>query len=151
MSFDFTGYSLFDIVGVTGFLFYLAAYTSLTMKWLEGHSLRYFTLNLCASSCVLISLTSHFNIASALIQIFWIVISCIGLCMVCTRKIKNRRARHSSQKAAPPPKCAQAPDLVRQVQGHGQPRLVISEPHSSAVTFDHFAHNRQTKPRAARI
>lgn len=70
--FDF-GYA--DLLGVFGFGLYVANYTALTNRWLSCESLTYFGINLSASIFVLIGLSVNFNLASAMIQMFWIVLS----------------------------------------------------------------------------
>jgi len=70
---------LYDSLGILGFLFYIASYALLQTRIIQGDSVSYITLNLLAAILVLISLTNHFNIASALIQISWIAISLYGL------------------------------------------------------------------------
>lgn len=68
-----------ELIGIAGFCIYVLTYGLLTFRILSGQSISYFALNLTASSCVLISLTSSFNLASAMIQIFWISMSLIGI------------------------------------------------------------------------
>lgn len=70
---------LAEVVGIAGFGLYVLSYALLTFRMVRGNSVLYFTLNLTASSCVLIGLTASFNLASALIQIFWISMSLIGI------------------------------------------------------------------------
>ncbi|MCF2872447.1 hypothetical protein L0664_15335 [Octadecabacter sp. G9-8] len=67
--------SLLEAIGVVGFGLYVLNYTMLTMHHLTSHSKTYFIINIVAASCVLIGLIHSFNLASALIQGFWIVIS----------------------------------------------------------------------------
>lgn len=64
-----------DFIGVVGFGIYVLNYSLLTFHKLTSHSKTYFALNICAASCVLIGLIPSFNLASALIQSFWICIS----------------------------------------------------------------------------
>ena len=71
--------ALFDSIGVLGFALYVIAYGLLTLRVLNGNSLAYFGLNLAAASCVLIGLTASFNLASALIQLFWVAMSLLGI------------------------------------------------------------------------
>lgn len=71
--------ALADLIGIAGFGLYVLTYGLLTFRVLNGHSLCYFAMNLTASSCVLIGLTSSFNLAAAMIQIFWISMSMIGI------------------------------------------------------------------------
>jgi hypothetical protein len=67
--------ALFDIIGVFGFSLYVMNYCLLTLHKLTSYSKLYFGINLMAASMVLIGLTYSFNLASASIQSFWIVIS----------------------------------------------------------------------------
>jgi hypothetical protein len=70
-----------EAIGVIGFGLYVLNYTLLTMHHLTSHSKTYFAINIIAASCVLIGLTQSFNLASALIQGFWIVISITAIVM----------------------------------------------------------------------
>ena len=70
---------MIEFVGVLGFGLYVLNYTLLTTRVISGNSLQFFAANLTAASCVLIGLTVSFNLASALIQIFWVVMSLIGI------------------------------------------------------------------------
>jgi len=71
--------ALAEGVGIVGFCLYVITYGLLAVRLLAGHSFAYLALNLLAASCVLISLTVSFNLASALTQIFWITVSLIGI------------------------------------------------------------------------
>lgn len=71
--------TLFEVIGVLGFALYVMNYTLLTTRRINGNSVRYFAVNFVAASCVLVGLTSSFNLASALIQIFWVVLSVLGM------------------------------------------------------------------------
>jgi hypothetical protein len=64
-----------NVIGVIGFSLYVMNYCLLTFHQLTSHSKLYFVINLMAASMVLIGLTHSFNLAAALIQLFWIVIS----------------------------------------------------------------------------
>jgi len=66
---------LFEAIGVSGFALYVLNYTLLTFQRITSASTTYFALNLAAATLVLIGLTYSFNLASALIQLFWIAIS----------------------------------------------------------------------------
>ena len=68
--------SAFGIIGVG---LYMSAYASLQSGLLQGRTYAYSLLNLVAASCVLISLTEHFNMSAAIIQTFWITVSLIGI------------------------------------------------------------------------
>ncbi len=73
--------SVFDLVGIAGFSVYVCNYTLLTVHKLHSHDTAYFVLNLVAASLVLIGLTASFNLASALIQMFWVLISLTAICL----------------------------------------------------------------------
>ncbi len=66
---------LLNVLGVLGFAIYVLNYCLISFNRLNPGCIAYFALNLMASSLVLISLIGAFNLASALIQSFWILIS----------------------------------------------------------------------------
>ncbi|WP_299413475.1 cyclic nucleotide-binding domain-containing protein [uncultured Sulfitobacter sp.] len=76
---DQTFSSMFDIIGLFGVGFYVAAYAALQIGLVRGTGYIYILLNLAAASFVLVSLTNDFNLSSAIIQITWIAISLFGL------------------------------------------------------------------------
>ena len=67
--------NVLETIGVLGFCLYVLNYTLLTLHRVTSHSTTYFIINLAAASMVLLGLSNSFNLASALIQMFWIVIS----------------------------------------------------------------------------
>lgn len=70
---------LVEFIGITGFILYVINYALLTFRLLDAQHAAYFVINLTAASFVLIGLTTSFNLASAMIQVFWIVISVIAI------------------------------------------------------------------------
>jgi len=79
---------VFDVIGVLGFAIYVTTYALLTFQKITSHSPRYFALNLTAATFVLVGLTQSFNLASAMIQMFWIVMSITAIAM----RLKGARA-----------------------------------------------------------
>lgn len=71
--------NVFDIVGILGVALYLGSYAALQTGFLRGQGYAYASINAAAASCVLISLWQSFNLSSALIQVFWIIISAVGI------------------------------------------------------------------------
>jgi hypothetical protein len=71
---------LFETAGLIGVAFYIGSYAALQTGLISGSGYLYAGANLLASSLVLISLISSFNLWSAIIQITWIGISIYGLC-----------------------------------------------------------------------
>ncbi len=70
---------VFELIGVFGFVLYVANYSLLSFGLVSSDSARYFILNFWAASFVLVGLSVNFNLPSALIQLFWIAISTVGI------------------------------------------------------------------------
>lgn len=71
--------NFFQAIGLMGFAAYLAGFGALQMGWLDGNGRVYAWANIFGASFVLISLYDAFNLASALIQLSWILIGTVGL------------------------------------------------------------------------
>ena len=67
------------IIGNLGAALYVISFGLLSYKIISGNSCLYYSMNIAAASMVLFSLSVDFNLASALIQIFWILIGLSGL------------------------------------------------------------------------
>lgn len=85
------------VLGLLGVAFYLGAYAALQFGFVRGSSYVYTLLNLAGASLVLLSLAVNFNLASALIQVSWIVISVVGLSRL---YLRNRRLQFSDEENA---------------------------------------------------
>lgn len=88
---------VFDAIGVAGFGLYVLNYVLLTVQRTRSDQVSYFVLNWLAATMVLIGLTTAFNLAAALIQIFWIAISTVGIVLRCRRSVKSDAAFESSR------------------------------------------------------
>ena len=87
---DWAGFELSDIcraIGIIGFLTYVGNYTCLSLRVFSSDQIIYFALNIAAATMVLISLTQDFNLPSALIQGFWVI---LGLAAILTRSRQRR-------------------------------------------------------------
>ena len=71
--------SVFDFFGLLGFATYLGGFGALQLGWLDGNGKTYAWANVLGASFVLISLYDAFNLASALIQVSWIIIGYVGI------------------------------------------------------------------------
>ena len=69
----------FELAGICGFLLYVLNYFLITVGRFHSSQMRFFVLNLVAASLVLLGLFHGFNLAAAMIQLFWIMISCVGI------------------------------------------------------------------------
>ena len=86
---------VFDAIGIAGFALYVLNYGLLTLQRDWSARVSYFAINWMAASFVLIGLTSSFNLASAMIQIFWIAISTVGIVI---RMRRRRQPRFESMR-----------------------------------------------------
>ncbi|WP_170565231.1 CBU_0592 family membrane protein [Ruegeria atlantica] len=80
--------TLADAVGSFGAMVVVAAYFATQMRMMNSDDLAFPILNLAGSALIVYSLLQNFNLASMLIECFWIVISIIGIIQF----IKLRRA-----------------------------------------------------------
>lgn len=72
---DFVPGHILDAIGVAGFVLYVLNYCLLTLRKVSSECITYFAINWAAATMVLLGLATSFNLASALIQLFWIAIS----------------------------------------------------------------------------
>ena len=93
----YTDLGVADIIGLLGFSLYMLNYTSLSMRWVSGDSIQYLAMNMAAAACVLVGLTTQFNLPSAMIQSFWIVLSVFGIILRLRSRRSNTRAAESAQ------------------------------------------------------
>ena len=68
-----------DVVGMTGTFMVVLAYYLLQLEKTDPKGLSYNVLNLTGAVLLLVSLCFNFNLASFVIEIFWIGASIIGL------------------------------------------------------------------------
>lgn len=80
--------TLANIIGMIGTTLVVGAYFLLQMDRLDAKGLTYNLLNLIGALFLLLSLMVHFNLASFIIELFWIAASLVGLWQV-MRKRKN--------------------------------------------------------------
>ncbi len=68
-----------DYVGFLGVVFLIGAYAALQTGKMKAEQPIYSGLNLLAAGLILVSLLHSFNAASFVIEIFWLIISLVGL------------------------------------------------------------------------
>lgn len=93
------GADVLRMLGVIGFLGYVSLYTCLSLRVLHSDSIAYFAGNICAASLVLISLTQDFNLASAMIQCFWIAMGIPAIILRLRRRRSDRIADETQARA----------------------------------------------------
>ncbi len=71
--------TIVDAVGSAGALVVVAAYFATQMRMMNSDDLAFPVINLLGSVLIAYSLLYNFNLASMLIEGFWIIISVIGI------------------------------------------------------------------------
>ena len=69
----------FDVVGTLGVALIVYAYAGSQMRRMDSDGLQYSVLNLIGAVLITISLKYAFNMASFIIEIFWIIFSLLGI------------------------------------------------------------------------
>jgi hypothetical protein len=72
-------FDLFDLVGFVGVLLIVIAYLFLQLDKLPSSSLSFSLLNAVGSLLIMVSLVFKFNVSAFLIEVFWFLISLLGL------------------------------------------------------------------------
>lgn len=70
---------LANIIGMVGTLFVVGSYFLMQLNKLDPKGLRFNLINLLGAIFLLLSLLVHFNLASFVIELFWIAASIIGI------------------------------------------------------------------------
>lgn len=71
-------YGLLDLVGNVGVLMLMVAYLLLQLNRLSS-GLIYSVLNAVGASLIVISLFTNFNLSAFLMEVFWVLISLLGI------------------------------------------------------------------------
>lgn len=69
----------FDIIGTIGVALIILAYAAVQVRRMRSEQLSYSVVNLVGAAMILVSLRYNFNLASVIIEIFWILISLWGI------------------------------------------------------------------------
>ena len=75
----FDSLTIVDAIGSFGALIVVAAYFATQMRMMNSDDLAFPVINLLGSVLIVYSLVHNFNLASMLIEGFWILISFIGI------------------------------------------------------------------------
>jgi len=68
-----------DLIGLTGVSIIIVAYFLLQVHKLKSTDVRFSIFNIIGSSLILYSLSFDWNLSSVVIEVFWILISLIGV------------------------------------------------------------------------
>jgi hypothetical protein len=72
-------YGLIDLVGNVGVVVLMIAYLMLQLNKLRSDGLAYSVLNAIGASLIIVSLVVDFNLSALLMEIFWVLISFVGI------------------------------------------------------------------------
>ena len=72
-------YSLFDLIGNIGVVVLMIAYLMLQLNKLSSSGLAYSLLNAVGASLIVISLRVNFNLSAFIMEVFWVLISLVGI------------------------------------------------------------------------
>ena len=79
----------FDVLGLIGVFFIVAAYLLLQTGKLSSDSIAYSLSNLIGALLIIVSLIFDFNLSAFIIEVFWFVFSVYGLFRIF--KMKKKR------------------------------------------------------------
>ena len=72
-------FHLFDLAGFIGVVLIIVAYLLLQLEKLPSSSARYSLLNAAGALLIIVSLIFAFNLAAFIVEVFWFLISLVGL------------------------------------------------------------------------
>jgi multidrug transporter EmrE-like cation transporter len=72
-------YGLMDFVGNIGVLMLMFTYLMLQLDKIKSSDLSYSVLNAVGASLIVASLIVNFNLSAMLMEVFWVLISFIGI------------------------------------------------------------------------
>lgn len=68
-----------DIIGILGVILVLISYLLLQVDRMSSADLSYSVINLIGSVMIIVSLMESWNLASVIIEVAWLLISCYGV------------------------------------------------------------------------
>lgn len=72
-------YGLLDLVGNIGVVVLMITYLMLQLNKLSSNGLAYSLLNAIGAGFIIISLLVNFNLSAFIIEVFWVLISFVGI------------------------------------------------------------------------
>ena len=72
-------YGPLDFIGNVGVVVLMIAYLMLQLNKLRSDGLAYSLLNVVGASLVIVSLLFDFNLSALLMEVFWVLISLVGI------------------------------------------------------------------------
>lgn len=72
-------YGLVDFIGLIGVVLIVVTYLLLQLEKLRSNDLAYSLMNAIGASLISLSLLVNFNLSALLMEVFWVLISCLGV------------------------------------------------------------------------
>lgn len=72
-------YGLLDVIGNAGVVILMVTYLLLQLNRLRSDDLAYSLLNAIGACLIIISLLVDFNLSALLMEVFWVLISLLGI------------------------------------------------------------------------
>ena len=72
-------YGLIDVIGNIGVVIIVVAYLMLQLDRIKSSDLAYSVMNAVGASMIVASLIVDFNLSALLMEVFWVLISFIGI------------------------------------------------------------------------
>jgi uncharacterized membrane protein YfcA len=72
-------FGLLDLLGIIGVVMMMVTYLLLQLNKISSNDLAYSLLNAIGASFVVLSLLVNFNLSALLMEVFWVLISFIGI------------------------------------------------------------------------
>ena len=85
-------FHLFDLAGFIGVVLIIVAYLLLQLEKLPSSSPRYSLLNAVGALLIIVSLIFAFNLSAFIVEVFWFLISLLGLWRSLTSRKNSRRS-----------------------------------------------------------
>ena len=72
-------YGPMDLLGNIGVALLILTYLLLQLNKLSSDGLAYSLLNAMGAGLIIVSLLFNFNLSALLVEVFWVLISCLGI------------------------------------------------------------------------
>ena len=72
-------YGLVDLLGLIGVVLIVVTYLLLQLEKLKSNDLAYSLFNAIGASLIVLSLLINFNLSALLMEVFWVLISLLGI------------------------------------------------------------------------
>ena len=72
-------YGLVDLLGLIGVVIIVVTYLFLQLDKLSSNALAYSLMNAIGASLIVLSLLVNFNLSALLMEVFWVLISLLGV------------------------------------------------------------------------